>query len=70
MTIPTGIDKIAFYIPPYSLDLAELAARDGIDTEKFYNGIGQKRFTMPAHDEDIVTMGANAAALILDDADR
>lgn len=66
MSIPTGIDKIAFYIPPYTLDLAELAARDRIDADKFYQGIGQQRFTMPAHDEDIVTMAANAAAIILE----
>lgn len=68
--IPTGIDKIAFYAPRNTLDLAVLAERDGIDPQKFYSGIGQKRFTLPSHDEDIVTMAANAARLILDDDDK
>lgn len=65
-----GIDKIAFYIPSQYLDLAELAKRDGIDPEKFHTGIGQRRFAVAAHDEDVVTLAANAAAMIVDDADR
>lgn len=67
---PTGIDKIAFYTPPHTLDLGLLAARDGIDAQKYYSGIGQTRFAIPAHDEDIVSMAANAAALILDEQDK
>ncbi|MDO4776266.1 MAG: hydroxymethylglutaryl-CoA synthase [Cardiobacteriaceae bacterium] len=70
MTPSIGIDKIAFYIPSQYLDLAELAKRDGIDPEKFHTGIGQYRFAVAAHDEDVVTLAANAAALIVDDADR
>lgn len=70
MTLSTGIDKISFYIPAYYFDLTDLAKRDGIDPAKYHSGIGQVRFAVPPHDEDIVTMGANAAATILDDADR
>lgn len=60
-----GIDKIGFYSPAYYLDLASLAARDGIDPQKYHQGIGQERFAMPPHDEDCVSLAANAAAAIL-----
>lgn len=60
-----GIDKISFYTPNTYLDLATLAERDGIAINKFHQGIGQERFSVPSHDEDIVTMGANAAANLL-----
>ncbi|MDO5091471.1 MAG: hydroxymethylglutaryl-CoA synthase [Cardiobacteriaceae bacterium] len=70
MTTPTGIDKIAFHIPAQYLNLAELARRDGTDPDKYHTGIGQTRFAVAAHDEDVVTLAASAAALILDDADK
>lgn len=70
MTTSTGIDKISFYTPAYYLDLNDLAERDGIDPAKYHSGIGQERFAVPPHDEDIITMGANAASAILDDSDR
>lgn len=65
-----GIEKIAFYTPQFVVDLTDIAARDGIDEQKFLTGIGQERFAMPPHDEDIVTMAANAAEAILEDADK
>lgn len=60
-----GIDKIAFYTPAYYLELSTLATRDGIDPQKYHQGIGQDRFAVPSHDEDCVTLAANAAAEIL-----
>lgn len=60
-----GIDKIAFYTPAYYLELASLAERDGIDPQKYHQGIGQDRFAVPPHDEDCVTLAANAATEIL-----
>lgn len=60
-----GIDQISFYTPYYYLNLAVLAERNGIDPAKYYNGIGQEKIAVPAHDEDIVTMGVNAAAPLL-----
>lgn len=64
-----GIDKIAFYTPAYYLALATLAERDGIDPQKYHQGIGQDRFSVPSHDEDCVTLAANAAAGILNAED-
>lgn len=62
----TGIDKISFAIPARYFDLSALAAQRGIDPAKFSRGIGQDRFAMPEHDEDIVTLGAEAALPLLD----
>jgi hydroxymethylglutaryl-CoA synthase len=59
---PVGIDKVSFYTSNYYLDLQTLAKAQNIDAEKYYTGIGQEKMGMPAHDEDIVTMAANAAA--------
>jgi len=65
-----GIDKIGFYIPQYYVALDLLAARDNIDTQKFHQGIGQECFAMPPHDEDVVTLAANAAEPLLNDEDK
>lgn len=56
-----GIDEISFYTSNYFLDLKNLAARQQIDSDKYYQGIGQEKMGMPAPDEDVVTMAANAA---------
>lgn len=69
MTTTIGIDKMSFYTPNTYLDLANLAERDGTLLSKYHQGIGQERFSVPSHDEDIVTMAANAAATILTEAD-
>lgn len=56
-----GIDEISFYTSNYYLDLRSLATAQQTDLEKYYVGIGQEKMGMAAPDEDIVTMGANAA---------
>lgn len=56
-----GIDRIRFYTSAYYLDLAVLARARGVEPEKFYSGIGQEKMGIPPPDEDVVTMGANAA---------
>ncbi len=56
-----GIDEISFYTSNYFLDLKHLAETHSIDADKFYQGIGQEKMGMPAPDEDVVTMAANAA---------
>ncbi|MFW1677890.1 hydroxymethylglutaryl-CoA synthase [Pontibacter sp. JAM-7] len=56
-----GIDEISFYTPNYYLDLRTLAEVQQTESEKYYQGIGQEKMSMPAPDEDIVTMAANAA---------
>ncbi|SIS80287.1 hydroxymethylglutaryl-CoA synthase [Neptunomonas antarctica] len=56
-----GIDQISFYTSNYFLDLRTLAQIQLTDPDKYYQGIGQEKMSMAAHDEDIVTMAASAA---------
>jgi hydroxymethylglutaryl-CoA synthase len=59
--LSVGIDQISFYTSNYFLDLRTLAQIQLTDPDKYYQGIGQEKMSMAAHDEDIVTMAANAA---------
>lgn len=61
-----GIHDIAAATGSLFFDLAELAERTGVEVGKFHRGIGQFEMSIPAADEDIVTMGARAAAPILE----
>lgn len=61
-----GIHDLTFATAHHVLDLSELADHAGIDVNKFYIGIGQSEMSVPAEDEDIVTMGAEAAQRIVD----
>ncbi len=60
-----GIDALSLYCPRYYLDLKTMARHRDVPHEKYYEGIGQERMAMPAPDEDIVTMAANAASRVL-----
>lgn len=62
-----GIDKIDFYTSNYYLDLKALAAARGIQRERFYSELGQHKMAICPPGEDIVTMGAGAAAKLLGD---
>ena len=64
-----GIEAISFYVPNYFLDLKTLAEARALDANKFYKGLGQEKMAVPAPDEDIVTMGANAAFRALQQSD-
>ena len=64
-----GIDKLKLYSSHYYLDLKSLADERGIDVDKFYKGLGQEQMAVPAPDEDVVTLGANAAASLADSGD-
>ena len=48
------------------LGLEVLAEQQGIDPNKYLIGIGQTAMSFPAADEDVVTMGAAAAAPIIE----
>ncbi|ROR82460.1 hydroxymethylglutaryl-CoA synthase [Plantibacter flavus] len=61
-----GIDDIAFATGANRIDLAELAGRFGVEPAKYYVGLGQSEMSVPAADEDIVTMAAAAAAPIIE----
>lgn len=60
-----GIDRIAFAVPRFYLDLSVLAAQHGIDPDKYRIGIGQEKMAIAPHDEDVVTLACKAAAPIV-----
>lgn len=64
--IKTGIEALSFYTPHRYISLATLAEHHGIDPAKFSKGIGQDKIALPGHDEDIVTMAAEAARPLID----
>ncbi|WP_022904548.1 hydroxymethylglutaryl-CoA synthase [Curtobacterium sp. B8] len=61
-----GIHDIAIATGHHVLELDDLAERLGVDPAKYHVGIGQDAFSVPAPDEDIVTMGAAAAKEVID----
>ncbi|SEG52119.1 hydroxymethylglutaryl-CoA synthase [Marinobacterium lutimaris] len=63
-----GIDEISFYTSSYYFDLRTLAEIQETDPDKYYVGIGQEKMGMAAPDEDIVTMAANAALPLIENA--
>lgn len=67
--IKVGIDTISFYTARYALDLSALADVRGVDPEKFSVGLGQYKMSVPAPDEDVVTMAANAGLAAIKDID-
>lgn len=60
-----GLEALSFYIPRYYIDLKTIAARRNEEAGKYYIGLGQEKMAIPAPDEDVVTMAANAAAQAL-----
>ncbi len=64
--IRTGIEAMSFYTPHRYISLETLADHYGIDPAKFSKGIGQDKIALPGHDEDVVTMAAEAARPLLD----
>ena len=64
-----GIESIGFYVPGYYLDLEDLGEARGVPYEKYRDGLGQVRMAVAPPDEDVVTMGTNAAIEALADTD-
>lgn len=61
-----GIHDLSVATASRVLDLDLLAAYTGVDPDKFRFGLGQERMSVPAPDEDIVTMAAAAALPIIE----
>ncbi|MFI6040966.1 hydroxymethylglutaryl-CoA synthase [Nocardia sp. NPDC051321] len=61
-----GIHDLSFATGHYVLDHREIANHYSVDINKFHLGIGQEAMSVPAADEDIVTMAATAARPIID----
>ncbi|GAA3689587.1 hydroxymethylglutaryl-CoA synthase [Lentzea roselyniae] len=66
MNTPVGIHDLSFATTEFVLPHTELAAHTGADVDKYHIGIGQRSMSIPAADEDIVTMAAAAAAPIVE----
>ena len=62
-----GIDRIHFATASQVFDLKDLADARSVDPDKYTIGIGQDKMSMAGEDEDIVTLGANAALPIIQD---
>lgn len=60
-----GIDKMSFFVPPYFVDMTDLALAREVDPNKFLIGIGQDQMAVNPKTEDIVTFATNAAKNIL-----
>lgn len=65
-----GMDKIGFYKPHKYVDMNNLAVERNEEPEKFTIGIGQEKMAIQPVTQDAVTLAANAAWEILDDADK
>ncbi|MCU0082800.1 hydroxymethylglutaryl-CoA synthase [Streptococcus danieliae] len=65
-----GIDKIGFAFPEFVLDLADLAAARNVDPNKFKIGLLQSEMAVTPVTQDIVSLGAQAAASILTEEDK
>src|SRR5699024_827669 len=61
-----GIHDLAYATAHNVLDLRELAQRNGEEVDKYYVGIGQERMSVPSDDEDVVTIGAEAARRVVE----
>lgn len=64
-----GIDKISFFVPPYFIDMTDLANARKVDPNKFLIGIGQNQMAINAKTQDIITFATNAAKNILTEED-
>ncbi|WP_042224787.1 hydroxymethylglutaryl-CoA synthase [Oceanobacillus manasiensis] len=65
-----GIDKIGFYAPHLYVDMNKLATAREVEPAKFTIGIGQEEMAFAPMTQDTVTLAANAASEILDEADK
>ncbi len=65
-----GIEALSFYIPNYYIDLKTIAKKKEAPPNLYYRGIGQEKMAVPPPDEDVITMGANAAWQACRDLDR
>lgn len=65
-----GIDKLNFFVPPYYVDMTDLALARDVDPGKFHIGIGQDQMAVTSITQDIVTLAANAATHLLTKEDK
>jgi len=64
-----GIDRISFHTSNYFVDLKTLAEARSVDPDKYYDGIGQEKMSIPPPDEDVVTLAASATYPLMQDGE-
>ena len=65
-TNSVGIDDIAIYVPQLYFDMRDFAELRGMQFSKLHDGLGLSAMAIPDVHEDTATMGANAAARLID----
>jgi hydroxymethylglutaryl-CoA synthase len=65
-----GIESASFYTSHYFLELATLAKARGVAEEKYHIGLGIQKMAVSPPDEDVVTLGANAALEAIKNLDK
>ncbi|WP_409022790.1 hydroxymethylglutaryl-CoA synthase [Dellaglioa sp. P0083] len=65
-----GIDRINFFTSNQYVDMSELANVRNVDPNKYLIGIGQSKMAVIPPTQDVVTMGANAADVLIDNENR
>ncbi|WP_329537894.1 hydroxymethylglutaryl-CoA synthase (plasmid) [Streptomyces sp. NBC_01450] len=65
MPLSIGIHDLSFATTEFVLPHTALAGHNGTEIGKYHVGIGQESMSVPAADEDIVTLGAAAAAPVV-----
>ncbi|MGW2544531.1 hydroxymethylglutaryl-CoA synthase [Kitasatospora sp. NPDC001574] len=60
-----GIEDLSFATTEFVLPHTALAGHNGTEIGKYHVGIGQKAMSVPALDEDVVTLAAAAAAPVV-----
>ncbi|MFJ8477004.1 hydroxymethylglutaryl-CoA synthase [Kitasatospora sp. NPDC094011] len=65
-SISAGIHDLSFATTEFVLPHTALAEHNGAEIDKYHLGLGQRSMSVPAADEDVVTMGAAAAAPIIE----
>ncbi|MFB7248840.1 hydroxymethylglutaryl-CoA synthase [Streptomyces populi] len=65
MSLSIGIHDLSFATTEFVLPHTALAGHNGTEIGKYHVGIGQESMSVPAADEDIVTLGAAAAAPVV-----
>lgn len=61
-----GIRDLELATTHHVLHMEDLAELRGVDPNKFITGLGQSRMSVPAPDEDVVTLAAAAASALLE----
>ncbi|WIK58541.1 hydroxymethylglutaryl-CoA synthase [Actinotignum urinale] len=63
--VSVGIDALALATTHVQVPLSALADALDVPVGKYHKGLGQERMSIPALDEDAITMGAEAATKLL-----